>query len=111
MLLAGILQAKAQTFVLPKNPGYQMRIMPPDTNWNKLFVKPRIDSLSSLKKLLAQRPTVQIVHGSMTVVKLPNTDQKMPIVQTDRTGYTMPVMGMNLPRVYTMKKRDTTAKP
>jgi len=110
ILLAGILEVRAQ-IVSPKNPGYQMSLVPPDTNWNKLFVKPRTDSLASLKKLLAQSPAAQTVHGSMRVVKLPNTDPKMPIVQTDRTAYTMPVIGMSLPRVYTMKKRDTTATP
>jgi len=110
ILLAGVLQTKAQ-IVSPKNPGYQMRIMPTDTNRSKFFIVPGPDSLASLKKLLAQSPTVQIVHGSMTVVKLPNNDQKMPIVQTDRTGYTMPVMGMSLPGIYNMKKPDTTTKP
>jgi len=88
-----------------------MRLAPTDTNWNKLFVKPGIDSLGSLKKLLMQNRTTQIVYGSMPVVKLPNSDPKMPIVQTDRTGYTMPVMGMSLPGGYYMKKPGTITKP
>jgi len=110
-LLAGILQAEAQISMLPKNPGYQLRL-PPDTNRNKLFLKPGIDSLAWLKKLVKQSPATQIVYGaSMPVAKLRNSDPKMPIVQTDRTGYNMPVMGMSLPRVYNMKKPDTTTKP
>ncbi len=38
----------------------------------------------------------------MPVAKPQNSDQRMPVVQTDKTGYTMPVAGKNLPQVYKM---------
>ena len=40
---------------------------------------------------------------NMPIANLPGKS-KMPIVQTDRTGYNMPVVGMRQPQVYTMKK-------
>jgi len=44
------------------------------------------------------------IISSMPIAKLSNTDLRMPIVKTDRTAYTTPISGMNLPRIYNMKK-------
>jgi hypothetical protein len=35
-------------------------------------------------------------------------NSNMPIVQTDRTAYNMPIAGMNQPRIYTMKKPNAS---
>jgi hypothetical protein len=49
-------------------------------------------------------PLAMVQKSNMPVAKLANTDLKMPITQTDRTGYTMPVAGKSLSRIYTMPK-------
>jgi hypothetical protein len=47
----------------------------------------------------------------MPVARPLNTDRAMPIVQTDKTGYTMPVLGSKTPkRVYYMKRPTDTTK-
>jgi hypothetical protein len=75
-----------------------------DTTYNDLFNKNLIipgnkGPLSAIP--LNELATLNIDH--MPVAKLRNTDKGMPIVQTDKTGYTMPVVGKALPRIYNMR--------
>jgi hypothetical protein len=46
-------------------------------------------------------------QSKMPNAKLPNTDLNMPVTQTDKTGYTMPVKGKSLSRIYIMPKPAT----
>ena len=103
IIIIGALQAKAQVFTY-KIPGYKNPLAKPDTNWNKRF---NFKTDSSFAKV---KPSVRLNimpknTDNMPIAKLP-VNSKMPIVQTDVTGYTMPVAGMNLPRVYTMKQTE-----
>jgi hypothetical protein len=52
----------------------------------------------SINQLLNTSAAVNPDH--MAIVKPANTDPRMPIVQTDKTGYTMPVAGKTQPWVY-----------
>ncbi|MDB4927338.1 hypothetical protein [Mucilaginibacter sp.] len=111
LMLICILAVRAQqTPRLPNNklplPPYRLK---PDSNFNKLF-KGNIDSLANNPDLNFNRPpAIKIDH--MPVVRLRNTDPNMAIVQPDKTGYTMPVAGINQPKIYYMKKPGATVKP
>lgn len=74
----------------------------PDTGLNKLFKgNNEANKLAALSNLKLGALPMNIGH--MPIARPNNTDPGMPVVQTDRTGYTMPVAGMNLPGIYTMK--------
>ncbi len=46
---------------------------------------------------------------NMPIARMPG-NSNMPVVQTDRTAYNMPVAGMNQPRIYIMKKPGANPK-
>lgn len=55
---------------------------------------------------LLKNPAQQNLNN-MPIARLQGRS-KMPVVQTDQTGYTMPIAGKNVSGVYYMK-HDTTA--
>jgi hypothetical protein len=97
LILAGALQLKAQQVPsLPKTAPYLIIKYP--------------DTLFSLKRNVTpnqlQRELTAASMGNMPVAKMQGRSN-MPMVQTDRTGYTMPVAGKNVSGVYYMKKKDS----
>lgn len=83
----------------------KMTTLTADTNKNKL--SPDITFKASpytngsnitLDQLLNTTASANPDH--MPVAKPANTDSRMPIVQTDKTAYTMPIVGKTQPRVY-----------
>ncbi|MES2375935.1 MAG: hypothetical protein V4553_05135 [Bacteroidota bacterium] len=75
-----------------------------DTNRKKLsdtsfaaspYIIPENITLNQLTEIMAT-----VNSDRMPIAKPRNTDPHMPIVQTDKTGYTMPVVGKTQPRVY-----------
>jgi hypothetical protein len=106
ILLAGTLRVKAQQKLPDTSPNLTLKA---DSNWYKLtkpqtspFAKAKIDPFVKITPP-QQNLTAAVVYDYMPVLRF-NGHSKMPIVQTDVTGYTMPVVGMRLPRVYTMKR-------
>jgi hypothetical protein len=109
VLTAGILQAKAQQ---KSNAGQLPGLSPnfkADTSWNRLF-KLKTDSAVKNKPFSISNNVVSVSPDHMPVIKLASND-RMPVVQTDKTGYNMPVAGLNQPEVYTMKKPYITITP
>ena len=91
--MAGVIHVKAQQATLSNNLLYKTYSIKPDTN-----NQPRV-KVSQIQ--IVSVPTTD----HMPIVKT-SGNSKMPVVQTDATAYTMPVAGMNLPRIYTMKKKE-----
>jgi hypothetical protein len=114
-MLAGISQAKAQQ----KLPDIGLNLtLKTDSNWYKLtkpqtspFAKTKINPLVNITAP-QQNLTAAVVYDHMPVARF-SGHSRMPIVQTDVTGYTMPVIGMGLPSVYYMKRSavDTLMAP
>lgn len=75
----------------PKVPAWQQsfdkQLSVGDFKTPQLAVKSR--SVASSRQLIAYEAI-----DNMPVVKLANTDKAMPIVQTDRTAYNMPIAGL-----------------
>ncbi|MCC8424934.1 hypothetical protein [Mucilaginibacter sp. UR6-11] len=78
-----------------------------DTDRNKPLSSPDIAFKSGPNHTVYNNSTDQLLNTTaavnpdhMPIAKLRNTDQRMPIVQTDKTAYTMPVAGKTQPRVY-----------
>ncbi|MDB5032083.1 hypothetical protein [Mucilaginibacter sp.] len=114
LMLIYILAVRAQQ--TPRLPNNKLPLSPyslkPDSNFNKLF-KGNTDSLVSnriIAGLNSNRPRATKIDR-MPVVRLNNTDPNMLIVQPDKTGYTMPVAGINQPPIYYMKKPGAKVKP
>jgi hypothetical protein len=104
IMLAGILQVKAQQTPL------QLNKKADTAYWKLLKIQPHTGP-GSIITLGNNAPVLaEINNGRMPIAKLRNTDLKMPVTQTDRTAYNMPVAGMNKPRVYYMKRATDTAK-
>lgn len=84
-----------------QQPLKQFRILPDSIAGNKFSFK-QLDSLH-------KKPLVTVnVLGNANIDNMPivrtQGNSNMPVVQTDRTAYNMPIAGMNQPRIYTMKK-------
>ncbi len=92
--------------ILPKQqPLKQFRILPDSLTRNNFSFK-QLDSLH-------KKPLVTVnVLGNANIDNMPiartQGNSNMPIVQTDRTAYNMPIAGMNQPRIYVMKKPGET---
>ncbi|MES2425657.1 MAG: hypothetical protein V4560_01745 [Bacteroidota bacterium] len=103
-MLVSIITVKAQQNSLP-----DLNKVKPDTSyrttyradfgWPTINVNIPVSNLG--KGVVATKIT-----DHMPVAKLSNTDPGMPIVKTDKTGYTTPVAGMSLPPVYNMQKQN-----
>jgi hypothetical protein len=107
-LLAGSSAVKAQQSPdnkLPLN-AYKFKL---DTTYNDLLKK-NLTIPNNIVRIpaLPLKESPALAVNRMSVVKLKNTDPGMAIVQTDKTGYTMPVVGKALPRVYTMQTGPVT---
>jgi hypothetical protein len=109
IILTGVLQVKAQQL---------SRLT--DSLWGKKF-QLKTDSFTPPKlgnnfrnnqniKMLPFNSGLLANVDNMPVVKLP-VNSKMPIVQTDITGYTMPVAGKKVSGVYYMKKPGVITPP
>ena len=54
--------------------------------------------------------TGKVNIDNMPMARMPG-NSNMPVVQTDRTAYNMPIAGMNQPRIYTMTVKNLSANP
>jgi hypothetical protein len=106
LVLAGALNLKAQQLpALPKSFPYKL-FKQDTTKWPKFSEKPKYFVPKSLpyKNLLAAVDVKSVDY--MPIVKTQGRSN-MPIVQTDITGYTMPVVGKRsttISGVYYMKR-------
>lgn len=86
---------------LPSSGLKQQLVKPDSLNLNSfLFKQP--DSLKA-KPIFKVNVIGKVNIDNMPIARMPG-NSNMPIVQTDRTAYNMPIAGMNQPRIYTMKK-------
>lgn len=91
-------------FLFKQNPLQTFRFSPDNLNSNNPSFK-----LDSLRKNMVVRLNLPANANvdNMPIARMPG-NSKMPIVQTDRTAYNMPVVGMSQPGIYTMKKPRTS---
>jgi hypothetical protein len=98
---------KAQQFPFglkaPQSVGLlKQQLLKPDSLGRNSLLFKQPDSLGA-KPVFKVNVTGKVNIDNMPIARMPG-NSNMPIVQTDRTAYNMPVAGMNQPRVYTMKK-------
>lgn len=89
-----------------QQPLQNFKLLPDSIKRNDFSYK-WMDSLGKAKNNLNEVIKQNIIANANidnTPIVKPQINSKMPIVQTDRTGYTMPVVGMSVPRVYIMNK-------
>ena len=101
-------ELKAQQLpAFPKQQPLQQFRFAPDSLTRNNFSFKQLDSLpkgfSNPNVKLNTMASANI--DNMPVVR-PQGNYNMPIVQTDRTAYNMPVVGMRQPNVYIMKKPE-----
>jgi len=86
-----------------QSPGLlKQQLLKPDTLNRNSFMFKRPDSLGA-KPVFKVNVTGKVNIDNMPIARMPG-NSNMPIVQTDKTAYNMPIAGMNQPRVYIMKK-------
>jgi hypothetical protein len=103
------LDAKVQ---LQQSPGLlKQQLLKPDSLNRNSFLLKQPDSLGA-KPVFRVNVTGKVNIDNMPIARMPG-NANMPVMQTDRTGYNMPVVGMNQPEVYTMQKPgvNSTAMP
>jgi hypothetical protein len=111
---------KAQQFPFglkaPQSGGLLKRqLLKPDSLIRNKFLFKKPDSLTGNRILFTPLDSTRVKAvkriniyananiDNMPIARMPG-NSNMPIVQTDRTAYNMPIAGMNQPRVYIMKK-------
>jgi hypothetical protein len=97
--------AKAQSLpVFPKQqPLQKFRFLPDSLSGNNFSFK-----VDSLKKWGANPVARLNIMANANIDNMPiarlGGSYNMPVVQTDKTAYNMPVVGMRQPQIYMMKK-------
>ena len=99
----------AQQFpLLPKQQSLKQFRFSPDSLAKNNFLFKQPDSLLA-KPELRFNVMANTNIDNMPVARMQGYTN-MPVVQTDKTGYNMPVAGMRQPRVYNMKKPAADAQ-
>lgn len=98
---------KAQPFpselkVQPYSGLLKQQLLKSDSLNRNSFLFKQPDSLKA-KPIFKVNVIGKVNIDNMPIARMPG-NSNMPIVQTDRTAYNMPIAGMNQPRIYTMKK-------